>query len=109
MFGYSYIAYLLPLEANGKPSKKDFISLPTFSALSWVKTACGPTSILTCFQFWSESEIVLISKFGKQIGKSTQLEILKILGSGYKCRYAPFCPKLDWMTKVNRGRMKAMV
>lgn len=93
MFGYSYIAYLLPLEANGKPSKKDFISLPISPALSWVKTACGPTSILTRFQFWSQSEIALIRKLRKQISKSTQLEIRKNLGSGYKYRYVPFCPK----------------
>ena len=79
MFEHSYIAYLLPVEASGKPSKKDFISLPTFPALSWVKTACGPTLILTRFQFWSQSEIALISKFKKTIGKSTQLEKSQVL------------------------------
>lgn len=93
MFGYSYIAYLLPLEANGKPSKKDFLSLPTFPALSWVKTACGPTSILTCLQFWSQSEIASVRNLGKQTGKSIQLEILEHLCAGCKYRYTPLCPK----------------
>ena len=50
MFGYSYIAYLLSLEANGKTSKKSFIFLPTLPVRSWVKIAGGPTSILRYFQ-----------------------------------------------------------
>lgn len=50
MFGYSYIAYLLSLEASGQTSKKSFIFLPTLPVRSWVKIAGGPTSILLYFQ-----------------------------------------------------------
>lgn len=76
MFGYSYTAYLLSLEAGGKSSKKRFIPLPTFPALSWVKTARGPISVLRCFQFGSWLETALISNFGKQVNH-TQFGILK--------------------------------